>query len=236
MTSLLASGKTGPVDLGARISALLKAKGWTQARLAAEAEVSEEALSKIITGTTADPLHSSITRIAHALGETVGSLLGEKGFDLTAADQQFVRELIAWANRKLDAATQPLIDSAPNATELEVISDSRPAKSPNAAAIPGLLRRKGAKKVFRASGDSMIAAGILADDLLFVRDAGVLRMAAGKIVVCRARDKTYVKTLEMERGHIRLVSADERYAPIELTRDEVQFIGVVIGRMGSFVS
>jgi len=126
--------------------------------------------------------------------------------------------------------------SAPNATELDVISDSRPAKSPNAAAIPGLLKRKGASKVFRASGDSMIAAGILADDLLFVRDAGVLRMAAGKVVVCTARGRTYVKTLEMAHGHIRLVSADERYAPVELTRGEVQFIGIVIGRMGSFVS
>lgn len=236
MTFSTASGKTGPVDMGARISALLEAKGWTQAKLAAEADVSEEAVSKIITGTTADPLHSTITRIAHALGETVGSLDGEKGFDLAAADQQFLREFIAWANRKLAAATLPLIDSAPNATELEVISDSRPAKAPHAAAIPGLLKRKGAKEVFRASGDSMIAAGILADDLLFVRRTGVLRMAAGKIVVCKARGKTYVKTLEMTRGRIRLISADERYAPVELTREEVQFIGVVIGRMGSFVS
>jgi transcriptional regulator with XRE-family HTH domain len=220
------------MDLGAAIRAKLDARGWNQARLAEESGVSEVAISKIVTGATADPQLETITRIAHALGETVGALLGEKGFDLDAAGQQRLRELIDWAGAKLGAVVPPLIEARPNAVELTIISDKNPSKSPDAAAIPGLLKRDGANRVFRASGDSMIPAGILDDDYLFVRDAGVPRMGAGKIVVCTVKGETFVKKLEMTQRRIRLISADARYAPIEVARADISFVGVVLGRLG----
>ena len=224
------------MDLSARIRAALEARGWSQTKLAEEADVSDEALSKILTHATTDPQLSTITRIAHALGETVSSLQGDQGYDLDHADQQRLRDFADWVYAKLGTATPPLADSAPNAVELHAVSDKRPSASPDAAIIPGLLQKKGATKVFRARGDSMIPAGILNDDLLFVRPAGVLRMAAGKIVVCTTKKKTFVKKLEMSQGLIRLVSADERYAPVQIARDEIEFIGIVVGRLGSFVS
>jgi transcriptional regulator with XRE-family HTH domain len=232
MTSDVRTSESRVVDLGEKILAGLKARDWTQARLAVEADTSEEAISKIITGTTADPQLSTIRRIAYALGDTVGSFLDEKGFDLDAADRQRLRDFVDWAKAKLDASAPPRSPSAPNAVELAVIADSKP-KSADAAAMPGLLRRKGARHIFRATGDSMNDAGILDNDLLFVRKAGVSRMAAGKIVVCTIAGRTYVKKLEMAQRRIRLTSANDRYAPIEVSRADITFVGIVLGRMGT---
>ena len=238
MTSADAPGQSRTMDLGAAIRARLDVRGWNQAKLAEESGLSEVAISKIVTGVTADPQLDTITRIAHALGETVGALLGEKGFDLDAGEQQRLRELVDWANTKLGAVPRPLVDSAPNAVELHVISDRRPSADPDSAAIPGLLRHKGATRVFRARGDSMNEAGIFDEHLLFVRPyhPRVMRMGAGKIVVCTARRRTYVKRLEMANRRIRLLSASDRYAPIEIAREDIEFIGVVIGYMGVLVS
>jgi SOS-response transcriptional repressor LexA len=217
------------LDLGQKILAGAKARQVTQTRLAEEAGISPEALSKIINGVTADPQLDTIVRIAHALGETVGSLLGEKGFDLDADDQQHLRSIIHWATAKLNAATRPLVDSTPNAVELSFVADSRK----RAGAITGLIPIDGATRVFRASGDSMNDAGILHDDYLFVRPAGVSRMGAGKIVVCIVNGKTFVRKMEMSQRRIRLLSTNERYAPIEVARDDISFVGVVLGRMGA---
>lgn len=109
------------------------------------------------------------------------------------------------------------------------MSDSR--KRPGA--IAGLIPIDGATRLFRASGDSMTGAGILHDDYLFVRPVGVTRMGAGKIVVCIVKGKTFVKKLEMTQRRIRLLSANERYAPIEVAREDISFVGVVLGRMGA---
>lgn len=227
------------MSLRERIQAAMDAKGWNQARLAIESGVAGETLSKIMTGATEDPQTSTLTRLAHVLDETVGSLLGEKGFDMTAADQQRVREFIVWAGGKLEAATPPRIDALgqPNAISLDVIAvgQRRPRgqpKSGETGAIPPHYWEEGAREVFRASGDSMRGAGILDRDLLYVKRVGVARMGAGKIVVCRVGKKQFVKKLEILRGRVRLLSADERYAPIEVRKEDLEVIGVVIGRSG----
>ncbi|HEX2123166.1 MAG TPA: S24 family peptidase [Thermoanaerobaculia bacterium] len=222
-----------------RIQAAMDAKGWNQARLAAESGVAEETLSKIMTGATEDPQMSTLTRLAYALDETVGALLGEKGFDLTAADQQRVRDFIAWAARKLEATPPPLIDAfgQPNASSLDLIAIGErrrrsDPKSGETGSIPAHFWEQGAKEIFRANGDSMRGAGILDRDLLYVKRVGVARMAAGKIVVCRVGNKQFVKKLEIARGKVRLLSANDRYAPIEVKKEDLEVVGVVIGRSG----
>ncbi len=217
----------------------MDAKGWNQARLAVESGVAEETLSKIMTGATEDPQMSTLTRLAYALDETVGALLAEKGFDLNAADQQRVRDFIGWAGRKLDAAPPPLIDAfgQPNALSLDLIAigQRRRASDPKSGetgSIPAHFWDEGASEIFRANGDSMRGAGILDRDLLYVKKIGIARMAAGKIVVCRVGNKQFVKKLEMARGKVRLLSANDRYAPIEVRKEELEVIGVVIGRSG----
>ena len=238
MTSTSTSGQSRTMAADEAIRVRLAARGWNQAKLSEVSGVNEVVISRIMTGFTGEPELDTIVKIAHAFGETVGAFLGEKGFDLDAADQQYLRDHSRWIQAKLGAATQPLVDSAPNAVELQVISDRNPSASPDAAAIPGLLKLKGANRVFRAHGDSMSGAGILDNQLLFVRpyDVKVARMAAGKIVVCTVRNKTYVKKMEMAHRRVRLLSANERYAPIEIARADIEFIGVVIGHMAILVS
>lgn len=221
------------MDLRARLRAMIDARGLTQSEVADLADIPPETLSRILTGTTIEPGVYTLLKITHGMGETVGALLEEKGFTFDSLEQRRVNEFIEFMLEKL-AGTRPApLDPPPNAVELSVVSDSRKSKSPDAAAIPGLLRREGATRAFRASGDSMTAAGILHDDYLFVRPVGVPRMGAGKIVVCIVKGKTFVKKLEMSQRRIRLLSANERYAPIEVARDDISFVGVVLGRMGA---
>ncbi len=140
------------MDLAEAIRVRLAARGWKQAKLAEVSGVYEIAISKIMTRTTREPKRRTIVKIAHAFGETVGAFLGEKGFDLDADDQQYLRKIAQWIHAKLGNATQPLVDSAPNAVELSFVADSRK----RAGAITGLIPIEGATRVFRAIGDSMM--------------------------------------------------------------------------------
>lgn len=79
------------MDLAEAIRVRLAARGWNQAKLAEVSGVSEVAISKIMTGATEAPQLDTIIKIAHAFGETVGALLGEKGFDFDSGDQDYLR-------------------------------------------------------------------------------------------------------------------------------------------------
>jgi SOS-response transcriptional repressor LexA len=93
------------------------------------------------------------------------------------------------------------------------------------------MHARGARLVCKAVGDSMIEAGILDGDLLYVRPVRGLRDAAGKVVVCSVGDATYVKQLEIKAGRIRLLSRNAAFAPIDVD-DDFELIGVVVGRSG----
>lgn len=64
--------------------------------------------------------------------------------------------------------------------------------------------------MFQAIGDSMIEAGIVDGDLLFVVPTRELREAAKHIVICRVSGVTLAKELELHAGPIRLLSRNER--------------------------
>lgn len=77
----------------------------------------------------------------------------------------------------------------------------------------------------RVRGDSMIGAGILDGDLVIVKpqqDA-----ADGTIVVALVGDEATVKRLDRQRGHVRLLSENPDYAPIE--PEQVDMLGAVRG-------
>jgi repressor LexA len=102
------------------------------------------------------------------------------------------------------------------------------------AEVPRLYYLRGARLVFQAAGDSMIEAGILDGDLLFVAPTRALRDVAKRIVVCRVGSTVLVKRLELRVGRIRLVSCNPRYAPIDVDEEnDFQLTGIVIGRLGS---
>ena len=57
---------------------------------------STETLSRILTRTTENPGIHTVSKIARVLGESVGSLLGERGYEITDADRERAREFVGW--------------------------------------------------------------------------------------------------------------------------------------------
>jgi transcriptional regulator with XRE-family HTH domain len=63
--------------------------------------VSEGGLSKILSGEVENPRIFTVKSIADRLGVTVGELLGETGFELTAADRAELARIAQWIAKKL---------------------------------------------------------------------------------------------------------------------------------------
>ncbi len=86
----------------------------------------------------------------------------------------------------------------------------------------------------RVEGDSMEGVGIFSGDVLVVDRS--LEPKTGSIVVAAVYGELLVKTF-MSSGNIRkLLSANERYAPIDITDNPECFLwGVVVGSVRQFV-
>ena len=77
-------------------------------------------------------------------------------------------------------------------------------------------------------GDSMIDAGILEGDYVIVRKQDEAR--AGEIVVALLEDEATVKYFQPRRGHVELVAANEKYAPIVVGKEDAfRILGTVRG-------
>jgi SOS-response transcriptional repressor LexA len=204
-----------------RLRAAIDASGRRQNAIAASAGVSPETLSRVLSGIHAQPAFDTVVRIAHALGENVGTLLDEPAFSLSAEQRAEVRRVVGYLASAVRLS--PAIDALSSAN----------AVAQRAAEVPRQFYLRGARLVFQAIGDSMIEAGILDGDLLFVVPIRDLREAAAHIVVCRVAGVTLAKQLELHAGHIRLLSGNDRYNAIYVDEDDFHLIGTVVGRLGS---
>jgi len=205
-----------------RLRVAIDASGRTQNAIAAAAGVTPETLSRVLNGVHAHPAFDTVVRITHAVGESVGSLLDEPAFSLDGEQRAEVRRVISYLNAAV--AMSPTVDalSAPNAL---------PHRT---AEVPRLYYQRGARLAFQAVGDSMVEAGILDGDLLFVAPSRALRDASKRIIICRLAGICLLKQLELRAGRMRLVSCNPRYAPIAVEEeDDLHLIGIVIGRLGS---
>ena len=204
-----------------RLRVAIDASGRRQNAIADSAGVTQETLSRVLSGIHAQPAFDTVVRITHALGENVGTLLDEPAFSLDAGQRDELRRVLGY----LAAAVRlsPAIDalSTPNAV------------AQRAAEVPRPFYLRGARLVFQAIGDSMIEAGIVDGDLLFVIPTRDLRDATKHIVVCCVSGVTLVKQLELHIGRIRLLSRNERYTVIDADEDNFRLIGTVAGRLGS---
>ncbi len=63
--------------------------------------VSEGGLSKILSGEVENPRIFTVKSIADKLGVTVGELLGESGFELTAVDREELERIAQWIAKKI---------------------------------------------------------------------------------------------------------------------------------------
>jgi SOS-response transcriptional repressor LexA len=210
-----------------RLRMAIDKSGKKHSAIAADAGVSPATLSRILTAAHERPTLDTIVRIARALNESVGWILDEPSFYLSADDQ-----------RKLHEAVRVLDASLRSAGRRRTV---RPESNAIAVAanreIPRAFAALGARLVYEAAGDSMIGAAIADRDLLFVKPTKNTAEAMRRIVVCRLGGDEYVKQLDVRNGHIRLLSRNERHGPIEVRdRADFELIGIVVGRAGAPLS
>lgn len=242
------------MDISSRLRELLEQRGLTQTRVAEMADVPFETVSRIIRGATKNPGVLTLAKIAHALGVTVGWLLGEKGFEFTPQRRANLWHAIEQVQELL-TATQPETPELepPNASAVtlgrkppqrvtrhgratpvsatdwrESFGDRREEREVD---IPEQFVRRRANLVFRAEGESMLGEHIADGDLLYVVEEPDPLQARGRIVVCVVDGSPYVKRLDLSDGKIRLVSANERFPPMVFDEDEVEWslVGIVVG-------
>jgi DNA polymerase V len=96
-----------------------------------------------------------------------------------------------------------------------------------------LITHKAATYCLRVSGDSMIGAGILPDDILVVDRS--LAPADGDIVVAAVQGEFTVKTLVLRHRNIMLRSANPDYEPIRIgAQEDLEIFGVVTSVVRTF--
>lgn len=200
----------------------IEAIGETQVSVAARANLPVETVGRIVTRETRNPQVSTLLKLAPVLGVSVGWLLGETTASLTPWESHTLSEAIDILRSRLIGLPLDARQS-PNATPLP------------SGEIPREFADSGATLLFRATGDSMTACGILPGDRLFARPATDVRQAIDDIVICRLAKNLYAKRLTVDETHIRLVSENESYGPIIVDEqaDDFALIGVVLGRAGA---
>jgi transcriptional regulator with XRE-family HTH domain len=242
------------MDIATRLRDLLDQRRLTQSRVAELADIPTETMSRIVKGTTTNPRVKTLGKIADALGVTVGWLLGEKGFEFSPEDRAELRRLLVWGEGILHATLPENTDLQPPNVSAVTLGRKPPLRAPKRGRatpvsatdwresfgdrreerevdIPQQFAELRASLVFRAEGESMIGEHIAHGDLLYVREESDPRNARNRIVVCVVSGSPYVKRLELTARKIKLVSANERFAPMVFDEDSVEWslVGIVVG-------
>lgn len=241
-------------DLATRLRELLQERGLTQTRVAELADLPNETVNRIVLGTTKNPGVYTMLKIARALGVTLGWLVGEKGFEFSPDRRGELRRIISFLQDLLKDTQPDNPDLEPPNASAVTLGRKPPQRAPRrgratpAAAtdwresfgdrreerevdIPQQFADRGATIVFRAEGESMLGEHITDGDLLYVSEETDPRVARGRIVVCVVSGSPYVKRLDLTGGRLRLVSANERYSPMVIDEDIVDWalVGIVVG-------
>ncbi|WP_233579848.1 LexA family protein [Legionella septentrionalis] len=89
-----------------------------------------------------------------------------------------------------------------------------------------LIQHPAATFFVRASGDSMIDAGIHSNDMLIVDRS--LKPTHGKIVIAAINGELTVKRLSIQEGRVQLLPANKKYLPIDITDEQDMVIWGVV--------
>src|SRR5260221_13190641 len=188
----------------ARLREAIDHSGMKHSLVALDARITPETLSRILTAEHQRPSLDTITRVAHAVNESVGWILGESGFALSAVELTQLRDVV----RFLDTA---LLNAPLPHTILPARSNAIPVKV-RKRDIPRPLAALGAREVYQVTDDSLAPLGVLDGDLLYVRPLPEVQQAAGRLAVCNLRGEAFAKGLEADGRRVRLVSPRGRYA------------------------
>lgn len=228
------------MDLATRLRQAIDATGQTQSWVAAHASLPEETISRIVTRQSRNPQVGTLMKLAPVLGVTVGWLLDERSAPVTASEAKTIATTIEIMRRLSGTSAE----AGPNAEPIGHAGSRSSRQSameiwPEVSGlphydIPAEFTSRGAKWVFRASGDSMSGCGILDGDRLYVREVHDVRRAIGDVVVCRLAGAIHARRLAITAGRLKLVSENDRYKPIAVHDEAGEFalFGIVVGRSG----
>jgi len=223
-----------------------------QSAVAAKADVDESALSDILRRKTDNPRLQTLIRVCAVCNVTVGWVLGEKGFELGPADFAFLGDVDDWIETKRQLRSQDAEGTRPSTIanardarfekELPAVATLRgetfvDENELRQRAIPPEYQSDGANAVYHTDGDSMIDAGILDGDILFVRRTRNPTVANGHIVVGLLDGTFTVKRFQTENGAITLTSESLGRHTITINEDAERFllIGIVVGLSRDFL-
>lgn len=98
--------------------------------------------------------------------------------------------------------------------------------------VPADVVPKGEAFILHVRGNSMVNAGILNGDRVFVNSCSIAHN--GEIIVALIEDSATVKTYYKENGHIRLQPENDDMDPIIVDEDDCQILGKVFGVLRFF--
>lgn len=148
---------------------------------------------------------------------------------LPSSGGRTVRREASAAPGRDDAVAVPLLGKVAAGQPILALEDAEETLVVDAWLLGGTAER-GDVFGLRVVGDSMIEAGILPGDLLFVRKQQTAR--PGEIAVAMLRGEATVKRWYPEAGGVRLQPENQRLAPIFVPKAEahhLQLLGVVCG-------
>jgi transcriptional regulator with XRE-family HTH domain len=223
-----------PRDLPSRVRLAISRTGRTQAQVSALSGVPEETISRVVTGETANPRLDTLKKLARALNVSVGWLLGEPTANMSPEETKTVLAAVELARSRLVTYDTP---SCPNAIPVGKLDGSRFIRHfadlddlPPIDISPNFIRA-GAEVVFRSADRSMLAAGIMLGEYVYVRGARSLRTLRGHVIVARLNNDYFIKRLIGPRDALVLASEDDRYSSIDIrAADEFYPFGLVVGR------
>lgn len=230
--------------LGSRLREAIAAANHTQRSLADASGVPVETINRIVTGESAAPLVSTLTRLTPFLNVGVGWLLGER--TATASDD----ELRALAGA-LSVVRRRLAGGGADARRQ---GNAEPVCRPEdvgrrvAERFPDLLRvptwregvpaavrgdASGPTYLFRVHGDALYGAGVADGDQAYVRPCDT-DAALGEIVACQLNGVWHLRRLLVLRSGFTLSSENDAFAPIVVTRTDVFVVlGHAVAKVGA---
>lgn len=212
------------VEWRLRLRYAIDRSGMKHSAVALDAGITPETLSRILTAEHQRPSLETIRRIAHAVHENVGWILGESGFSLSSDEAKELRQCVRFLDTALLKSPLPHTVVRAEANALRVATRRR--------GIPAPFAKAGARLVYQSTDDSLRDLGVLDGDLLYVKPVAELADAGSQLVVCDVTGETFAKVLELKPDGIRLLSRNDRYAPLHVFENDLEMIGVVVGRMG----
>src|SRR5882724_12689485 len=90
-----------PVGWRERLRAAIDRSGMKHSVVALDAGITPETLSRILTAEHQRPSLETIRRIAHAVHENVGWILGENGFSLSSDESKELRQVVRFLDTAL---------------------------------------------------------------------------------------------------------------------------------------